>query len=236
MRQERERQLSMHRSIKKALGYEPHAATAQLLHDWKKRTTRLCKPCWELQYCPYGPVVEDFPLLPIVRSEAKEHDDYLRACLASGKLADGRTVDRHRRKFFKQDVAAFRGAEYPESIPRVLSEASCRVFGHVCPVFFVAEPLTETKARRSHRRSIPREVMLKVVRRDGQICQKCHEPVPDQEVEFDHVIPFSKGGRSAVENLRLVHRECNRKKSNSLREILHQRPIEHLWQLQKSKR
>jgi 5-methylcytosine-specific restriction endonuclease McrA len=214
--------MSMHRSIKKALGYGLYAADAKLLCDWKKRTKKVCKPCWELQYCPYGPVVEDFPLFPVVRSEAKEHNDYLRSCLASGRLADGRKVDRRRRKFFKQKVAAFRGADYPESIPRVLSEACCREFGHVCPVFFVAELVTETKARRSHARSIPREVMLKVVRRDGQICQRCHEPVPDREVEFDHVIPFSKGGRSTVENLRVVHRKCNRKKSNSLQEILHQ--------------
>jgi len=21
-----------------------------------------CKPCWELKYCPYGPLVEFFPL------------------------------------------------------------------------------------------------------------------------------------------------------------------------------
>jgi hypothetical protein len=54
-------------------------------------------------------------------------------------------------------------------------------------VFFVAEPFTETAERRKPGRTISREVMLKVVRRDGQICQSCHEPVPDNEVEFDHV-------------------------------------------------
>ncbi len=226
----------MHRSVKKALGYTARDRDAPLLRDWKKRTTRLCKPCWELQYCPYGPVVEDFPLLPLVRSEAKEHNEYLRSCLASGRLPDGRKLDGQRRMLFQQEVSTFRAADYPEAIPRVLSEAACLVFGHVCPVFFVAEPLTETKARRTHTRSIPREVTLKVVRRDGQICQKCHKPVPDPDVEFDHVIPYSKGGRSTVDNLRVVHRECNRKKSNSLREFLHPQPIEHLWALQKSRR
>jgi len=228
--------MGMHPSVKKALGYGAYARDSRLLRDWKKRTTRLCKPCWELQYCPYGPIVEDFPLLAVMRSEAKEHNEYLRSCLRSGRLPDGRELVGQRRKFFKQEVATFRAVTYPESIPRVLSEASCLVFGHVCPVFFVAEPLTETKARRIHTRSIPREVTLKVVRRDGQICQKCHNPVPDCEVEFDHIIPFSKGGRSTVENLRLVHRDCNRKKSNSLREILHPQPIQHLWELQKSGR
>jgi hypothetical protein len=30
--------------------------------EWKERTKHICKPCWELKYCPYGPLVEDFPL------------------------------------------------------------------------------------------------------------------------------------------------------------------------------
>jgi 5-methylcytosine-specific restriction endonuclease McrA len=226
----------MHRSVKKALGYDGDTDDRRLLNDWKKRTATLCKPCWELEYCPYGPVVEDFPLLPPIRSESVEHVEHLRRCLASGRLPDGTPLELWRRRMFKREVASFRASDYPESIPPVLSEASCRVFGHVCPVFFVAEPLTETKSRRSHRRSIPREVMLKVVRRDGQICQGCHQPVPDDEVEFDHVIPYSKGGRSTVENLRLMHRECNRNKSDSLTEILHPKPIEHLWHLQRKRR
>ena len=74
-------------------------------------------------------------------------------------------------------VADYKATDYPEAIPKVLTEASCRVFGHLCPVFFVAEPLTETKDLRSHSRTISRDVMLKVVRRDGQTCQRCHERV-----------------------------------------------------------
>jgi len=35
--------------------------------------------------------------------------------------------------------------------------------------------------------------MLKVARRDDYTCQVCHEHVKDNEIEFDHVIPFSKG-------------------------------------------
>jgi len=25
--------------------------------NWKKKVPALCKPCWELKYCPYGPLV-----------------------------------------------------------------------------------------------------------------------------------------------------------------------------------
>jgi hypothetical protein len=48
------------------------------------------KPCKELGYCPYGPLVEDFPLY--------------------------------------------------EDEP---TEKSCSVFGHDCPVFYVAEPFMD---------------------------------------------------------------------------------------------
>ncbi|MFH1129020.1 MAG: HNH endonuclease [Candidatus Omnitrophota bacterium] len=223
----------MHPSIKKSLGYKPNIKEKELLSDWKKRTAELCKPCWELHYCPYGPVVEGFPLLPVLREEAKEHNDYLKICLKTGKLGNGATLDKAKRNWFIKEVKEFKASDYPEEISRVLVVAACRVFGHVCPVYFVAEPLTETKNRRKHNRSIPRDVMLKVVRRDGQICQECYEPVPDNQVEFDHIIPFSKGGRSTVENLRLIHKKCNRRKSSSLKKILSENPIEHLWELRK---
>jgi hypothetical protein len=29
---------------------------------WKARAKAVCKPCWEIKYCPYGPLVEEFPL------------------------------------------------------------------------------------------------------------------------------------------------------------------------------
>jgi 5-methylcytosine-specific restriction endonuclease McrA len=62
--------------------------------------------------------------------------------------------------------------------------------------------------------------MLKVVRRDGQICRACHKNVPDNEIEFDHVIPNARGGPTTPENLRILCRGCNRQKSEALKEIL----------------
>ncbi len=99
-------------------------------------------------------------------------------------------------------------------------ELGCHVFGHICPVFFEAEPCTETKEGRRIGRGIPRDLMLKVVRRDGQICQRCNKPVKDNEVEFDHIIPVSKGGPVMADNLRLTCRSCNRTKLDSLAEVL----------------
>ena len=56
--------------------------------DAKRRVKAVCKPCWEIKYCPYGPLIEQFPL--------PDND----------------------------------------KDPR-----RCRIFGHICPVYFVAEPI-----------------------------------------------------------------------------------------------
>jgi hypothetical protein len=100
------------------------------------------------------------------------------------------------------------------------NEIGCKVWGHACPVFFVQSGTTETKDARSESRMVPRDIMLKVVRRDNHICQICRTNVLDNQVEFDHIIPFSRGGPTTVENIRLLCASCNRKKSNSLAEIL----------------
>lgn len=130
--------------------------------NWKKRPNAICKPCWELKYCPYGPLVEDFPVgIPL-------EDDKV-----------------------------------------------CRIFGHECPVFTVAEPFTETKDLRNISRDIPRPVQFRVLKRDNQICSVCNQNVKDSDIEFDHIIPYSKGGHSDESNIRLLCSSCNRKRSNN---------------------
>lgn len=126
--------------------------------NWEKRVKAVCKPCWEIKYCPYGTLVEDFPL-------KGERD-----------------------------------------------EKSCIICGHDCPVFYVAEPFTETKELRNINREIPRVTQFKVLKRENQICSTCGKAIKDGEYEFDHIIPWAKGGSSDEHNVRLLCRECNRKK------------------------
>jgi len=99
-------------------------------------------------------------------------------------------------------------------------DTTCKMFGHVCPIFITQDSYTETKDERRKGRYIPRDVMFKVINRNNQICQVCKKNVLFDEVEFDHIIPVSKGGPSTVDNIRLLCRNCNRKKSNSLNELL----------------
>jgi hypothetical protein len=190
----------------------------------KKRRFKpiVCKPCWELKYCPYGSLVEFFPQPGpelSMRAVRKRYKDWLDA-VRDGEL--------------KTEAEIFRAIEailclspdrwsWIEGIR--YEELSCSVFGHVCPVFFEAEPFTETHEGRRTSRTIPREVMLQVVRRDGPACRMCRRNVRDNEVEFDHIIPHSKGGPTTTENLRLLCRDCNRKKRDSLKEVVSDDPL-----------
>jgi hypothetical protein len=64
-------------------------------------------------------LVEDFPLPPPTLAETEEHNEYLRQCLKSGKLADGSKLDETRRRFFEHELKTFKKSEYPEKIPTV---------------------------------------------------------------------------------------------------------------------
>ncbi|MGA2916251.1 MAG: HNH endonuclease [Sedimentisphaerales bacterium] len=193
----------------------------------------VCKPCWELKYCPYGPLVEFFPLpadditTAMVRRSYKSWIDAIK----EGRLKT------HRRIYEAiEKILCLKPDRWGWIKQFQTEELQCSIFGHICPVFLSAEPLTETKERRRRSRSIPRDVMLKVIRRDGQICQGCFQPVPDLEVEFDHIIPYSKGGASTADNLRLLCTICNRQKRDSLKEFLSTNPLDHLYEIQQQKR
>jgi len=57
------------------------------------------------------------------------------------------------------------------------------------------------------------EVKLFVWNRDGGKCVKCGS---SEKLEFDHVIPFSKGGSNTARNIQLLCEKCNRSKGGEL--------------------
>lgn len=63
------------------------------------------------------------------------------------------------------------------------------------------------------RRQIPKEVRHAVWIRDGAKCVECQA---EDYLEFDHIIPVSKGGSNAEKNIQLLCRRCNGKKSNRI--------------------
>lgn len=58
-------------------------------------------------------------------------------------------------------------------------------------------------------RVIPQDVKIAVAARDGGRCRQCGSA---EDLHFDHVIPWSKGGANTVANIQLLCGRCNRAK------------------------
>jgi 16S rRNA G966 N2-methylase RsmD len=63
------------------------------------------------------------------------------------------------------------------------------------------------------RQRIPDEVKIVVWRRDGGSCVKCGNK---ENLEFDHIVPVSKGGSNTIRNIELLCEKCNRTKGKSI--------------------
>ena len=62
-------------------------------------------------------------------------------------------------------------------------------------------------------RGITQNVKDQVWNRDLGKCRVCGD---NRNLEFDHIIPFSKGGSNTYRNIQLLCQPCNRMKSNSI--------------------
>ena len=62
-------------------------------------------------------------------------------------------------------------------------------------------------------RRISEEVRDSVWNRDGGKCVQCGS---NENLEFDHIIPFSKGGANTKRNIQLLCESCNRAKSDNI--------------------
>jgi len=77
----------------------------------------------------------------------------------------------------------------------------------------VDKALKDLREEAAESRNIPEEVRKEVWLRDGGQCVECGGR---ENLEFDHIIPFSKGGSNTPRNIRILCKDCNRKKSNRI--------------------
>jgi len=59
------------------------------------------------------------------------------------------------------------------------------------------------------RETIPGHVKSAVYWRDGGRCRRCGSTY---KLEYDHIVPWSRGGSDRMDNLQLLCRTCNRRK------------------------
>ena len=73
---------------------------------------------------------------------------------------------------------------------------------------------------RESKRNIPLRTRLTVLKRDKFRCVLCGRSpanVPGVVLHLDHLVPFSKGGKTTADNLRVLCRQCNLGKGNDER-------------------
>ncbi len=61
---------------------------------------------------------------------------------------------------------------------------------------------------------IPAWMREDIIMRDGYVCGICGVEVDHDDVHIDHIVPYSRGGKTVMSNLRVTHAKCNTRRGN----------------------
>ena len=75
------------------------------------------------------------------------------------------------------------------------------------------QAMTEQLDKPRIRDRLPQEVRIEIWQRDSGRCVECGS---QENLEFDHIIPFAMGGSNTARNLQLLCGDCNRRKGMTL--------------------
>ncbi len=78
----------------------------------------------------------------------------------------------------------------------------------------IYEYIFDGKEKHLNLRAFEPNVKRTVYEKQGGKCAICNKPFELEEMEADHKIPWSKGGKTTLENCQLLCQACNREKSN----------------------
>jgi len=141
--------------------------------------------------------------IPEISSEYPEEIGRHSGTYASSGLKKGLPALRLRvssEEELQQTLAYIKAFESQSPLPEVLRTET------------LAIPLAQ-RIERPRREGIPREVQREVWRRDLGMCVDCSS---NEKLEYDHIIPFSRGGSNTVRNIQLLCESCNRSKGNRI--------------------
>ena len=113
----------------------------------------------------------------------------------------------------KENIICFQCHTHEPYTERTISHKYKRDYYYFCSsdckdTFRVTNP--ELFHEGYERHSIPSDLRKIIWKRDGGKCVKCGS---DEELEYDHIIPVTKGGATSENNLELLCKVCNRNKS-----------------------
>ena len=153
-----------------------------------------------LSYDDFLNITNHFDLLIIGKSLDKEtktlkesEDFYSEAVRKIDSFIDSKTLDDWMKKRFE------------------LSESDKRMMDEIMEKHGFSFDEEDDKPKRSRR--ISQSVKDKVWNRDGGKCVLCGS---NENIEFDHIVPFSKGGANTYRNIQILCESCNRKKSDNI--------------------
>ena len=63
-------------------------------------------------------------------------------------------------------------------------------------------------------RTFPEGMIVKKYTQQGGICPICGKHFTREQMEADHITPWSEGGKTVFENLQMLCKKCNREKSS----------------------
>lgn len=72
---------------------------------------------------------------------------------------------------------------------------------------------------RFYPRSLTKEIYKLEKANNGQVlCRICHKPIETfSDCSADHIVPYSKGGKTTLSNMQLAHKSCNSKKRDKIK-------------------
>ena len=86
------------------------------------------------------------------------------------------------------------------------------------------------KTAKSERSKMTNKLRFSILQRDNFTCQYCGDSKihngDDVELEVDHILPVSKGGKTEIANLITACRECNQGKKDEIVSIKGRQPIQ----------
>lgn len=144
-----------------------------------------------------GPIVWSFPYATVVAARSTAHPL-------------GKRVGRWY-WLFRDRLYVTNHVFEPEDATALLMEAENKLKAKIAHARALREDVEVIES--PGRPPIPKDVKLFVWQRDKGRCVDCGST---RNLEYDHDIPFSKGGSNTARNIRLLCEACNRSKGPSL--------------------
>jgi hypothetical protein len=101
----------------------------------------------------------------------------------------------------------------PTTLSYAFSKHKADDFIYVRLVFSNAKATKESKKR--ERTKMTPKLRYDILKRDNFTCVCCGAKAPSVNLEVDHILPISKGGKTTEKNLQTLCFLCNRGKFNS---------------------